>query len=321
MAQRHFDLCRWLVEQDRYDLAERELLELLERHNLHDAKELLRLVQAQLELRRAAESSKQDDETEIESASSNEDESELRRDLISREDVNLIRVFEIDFRRPPRLAVSPETMRKLLENYSDHKAIPAEENRRERLFRADPVDIVKLMFEVQARELYGEIQVLSEPHSLNVFRRRVHNTWLIRNCATSRCHGGPDAGRFILHNRNYSDERVRYSNLLTLERLDLDPAWPLVNYAEPTDSLIIQYGLPRHLARKPHPEVPGWSPVFRRLDDPMIRHTVEWIQSMYRPRIDYPVEYEPPQPKTSEPGSASGGDEQTDEGEGERRTR
>jgi hypothetical protein len=316
MAQRHFDLCRWLVEQDRYDLAEQELVELLERHNLHEAKELLRLVRAQLALRQDAETPERDGgDQENEPGSTTDGESTLPKKLISREDVNLIRVFEIDFRRPPRLAVSPETVRKLLEDYGEHKAIPAEEKRRERLFRADPVDIVKLMFEVQARDLYSEIEVLSEPHSLNIFRRRVHNTWLIRNCATSRCHGGPEAGRFFLHNRNYRDERVRYTNLLILERLDLDPVWPLVNYAEPTDSLIIQYGLPRHLARKPHPETPGWSPVFRRADDPMIRHTVEWIRSMYRPRVDYPVEYEPPRLEASGSGSASGDDEQNDEGE------
>ena len=48
-----------------------------------------------------------------------------------------------------------------------------------------PLDIVRLMFELRARDLYGQIQVNSEPYSMNLFRQRVHDTWLMNNCATS----------------------------------------------------------------------------------------------------------------------------------------
>ncbi len=156
------------------------------------------------------------------------------------------------------------------------------------------------MFELRARDLYPQVKVLSEPWGLNMFRRRVHDAWLINRCATSRCHGGPDAGRFRLHRRHYKDERVRYSNLLTLQRLDLDPAWPLINYDDPKSSLIIQYGLPANRADKRHPAVKGWKPIFTRATNRMLSRSVNWIEAMMQPRPEYPVEYQPPAGPTEE---------------------
>jgi hypothetical protein len=165
------------------------------------------------------------------------------------------------------------------------------------MFRAaadTPLDIVRLMFEMKARDLYPLVEVKTEPHALNLFRLRVHDTWLMNNCATSGCHGGPYAGPFFLHRRNYKDDRVRYTNLLILERFQMDPEWPLINYAKPEDSLIIQYGLPRELARKPHPDVTGWRAAFSPSNRKLKDSAIEWIGAMMKPRPDYPVEYVPP---------------------------
>ncbi len=213
--------------------------------------------------------------------------------------VNLIRIYEIDFQRPPKVSVSPEAIRLLIENYGTSKLIPDSAAGRAALFRVEPIEIVRLMFELRARDVYPHIKVLSEPWSLNLFRQRVHDAWLMNTCATTRCHGGPNAGRFVLHSRQHRDERVRYTNLLILERLDVNPRWALVNYQEPVMSLIIQYGLPRHVARNPHPDVPGWKPVFTGRDQRLLQESVRWIESMMQPRPVYPVEYEPPQPPPS----------------------
>jgi hypothetical protein len=101
--------------------------------------------------------------------------------------------------------------------------------------------------------------------------------------------------------RNSSDDRVRYTNLLILDRLKLDPEWPLINYDKPEDSLIIQYGLPRDLARKPHPLVDGWKRVFGPTTPKLMDGTVEWIKAMMQPRPEYPVKYEPPKLAKSKP--------------------
>ena len=167
-----------------------------------------------------------------------------------------------------------------------------------KLFRdaADqPLSVLRLLFELRARELYGEVEVLTEPRALNLFRQRVHNSWLINNCATTRCHGGLNAGRFFLHRRGYKDKRVRYTNLLILDRLELDPDRPLIDYDEPRESLLIQHALSRDLARRPHPDVRGWRPVFTKANSRLLEDAILWIQSMLnQPRPEYPIEFEPP---------------------------
>ncbi len=287
VAQRHLTLCRWLVDERRYDLADVELTELTARHDLPEAVELHRLVRAQLALGEPRTTNggggtrRPDDET---------------ADLLSIEDVNLIRVYEINFRNPPKVAIAPRTIQMLLTDYGTSKLLPSDPESRTALYKAEPLDVVRLLFAIKARNLYSGVTVLSEPYALNLFRQRVHNAWLMNNCATSRCHGGPAAGRLRLYRRNYKSARVRYTNLLILERLEVHPDRPLVDYESPLDSLIIQYGLPPGHARYPHPPARGWRPAFRRLDDRMVRRAVDWMHSMMKPRVDYPIEFEPPVP-------------------------
>lgn len=309
MTERHLLLCQWLVENRKYELAKQELTELIgsAEQDVPEAQRLLRLVEAQLSLRQSAEA-------DGPSGGEEEPEAEVDRGrLLTREEVNLMRVYEIDFSSPPRLAVKPETIRKMIEQYGSSGVIPTSATERNALFRADPLEIVRMLFELRARELYGEVQVLSEPPAMNLFRQRVHNTWLLQNCATSGCHGGPDAGALMLHRRGYQNERVRYTNFLILERLDLDPDWPLINYEDPEMSLIVQYALPQDAARKPHPDVRGWRPAFTRPDDRMKRDTIQWIKSMMRPRPGYPIDFDPPRPdepdkpEKKEPEAENGG--------------
>lgn len=227
--------------------------------------------------------------------------------VLTHAEVNLIRVYEIDFERPPRVAVDPETIATMIKLYGTNREIPASEMERRALYRDDPLEIVELLFKLQARELYPRVEVLTEPWALNLFRRRVHNTWLLNSCATAHCHGAPGAGQLFLHRRRHKDARVRYANLLILERLEVDPDWPLINYDDPMMSLLIQYGLPRNQARKPHPDVRGWKPVFGRGGQRMLRDTLSWIDAMMQPRPDYPVKYEPPSlMPPAPPPSASG---------------
>ncbi len=284
--KQHLELCRWLIRERRWELAQRELKELLAAQPDPEAQHLLVVVEAQLALKPAPTPPAPD------GVPAPGDELVDERLLVTRDDVNLIRVYEIDFERPPRLAVSTDTIKALIEKYGASSLVPSTKDGRDALFRAEPIDIVRLMFELRSRDLYPQVQVLSEPYSLNLFRRRVHDTWLINNCATSRCHGGEEAGRLFLYRRNAKDDRVRYTNLLILERLSLDPEWPLINYEDPARSLIIQYGLPREAARKPHPDVPGWKPAFARPQ--LSADTVSWIQAMMKPRPEYPVAFTPP---------------------------
>lgn len=303
----HLTLCKWLFEQRRYQQCKEEILALLEQVDMPQARQLLNLVEAQLALQSAPAPRPDAANSQPENTASTGDDGSnsgpvrpadlLPQQLLTDQDVNLIRVYEIDFEHPPRVTITPATVRELIEKYSTSTLIPASQTGRNAMFRTaadNPLQLVRLMFELRARDMYSAVQVNSEPYALNLFRRRVHDTWLINNCATTACHGSPYSGRFFLHRRDYKDDRVRYTNLLILERLKLDPEWPLINYERPEDSLIIQYGLARDMARKPHPRVDGWKPAFNPINPRLKEEAVEWIQAMMQPRPDYPVDYEPP---------------------------
>jgi hypothetical protein len=305
IASDNFDawlvLCHWLVDQRRYDLAREELLDLLEKTEMPEARKLLTTVEAQLALK-APRSKIDPDEPLNESDPAAQHERTgpvyprdiLPNQTLSAADVNIVRVYEIDFDHPPKVFVSPDTIRTLIETHGTNKLIPSSQTGRNAMFRAEPLDLVRVMFELRARELYPRIEVKTEPHSLNLFRQRVHDTWLVNNCATTHCHGGVEGAPLFLYARNYKNERVRYTNLLILERLTLDSEWPLINYDRPEDSLVLQYGLPRESARKPHPKVPGWKPVFTDTSHRLWQGSIEWVRAMMMPRPEYPVEYDPP---------------------------
>lgn len=296
---RRYELAAWLFQEEAYELARDELADLVQSSKLPQAIDLLRLVEAQLLLEADSAASNSPSPLDGRTLRDRRDTGPvdlrdlLPKEILSKEDVNTIRVYEIDFRKPPRLHVSPDSIREILEKYGSSPLIPADSAGRTSLFRAPPIEIAELLFKLKARDLYSRIEVGSEPAALNMFRQRVHDAWLIPNCATSRCHGGLDGGRFFLHRRNSKSERVRYTNLLILERWnELD--MPLLDYLDPGRSLLIQYGLPRNEARFPHPEVKGWKPVFGRGNPRLLRDAFGWLNSMYRPRTTYPVDFEAP---------------------------
>ncbi len=292
-----FKLCRYLFEHKMYPECREELVALLEAVELYEAKELLRTVDAQLALEtkptKSADGDPLTEDTPDDTTPIDQHERRPTR-ILSPEDVNIIRVYEIDFRKPPKVVVAPAVIKEMIEKYAASDLIPTSAEGRTALYREDPAKIVRLMFDLRARELYPKIDVLTEPASLNQFRRRVHNTWLINNCATSQCHGGVDAGRLFLHGRNAQSTQVRYTNLLLLERTKIPGRPPLIDWEKPRDSLILQFGLPRSEARYPHPDVKGWRPAFNPANRRLVDDFIRWVEMMYEPRPEYPVELTPP---------------------------
>ena len=282
------ELARWMVQNERLTLACEELRDLLTYQVSPDATQLLELIEAKIELGENASEAPRPMRPKADRTVG------LPRPTLTAEDVNTIRVFEIDFARPPKVKVATETVDKLIAAHSENDLIPSDPNGRDQLHALPDIDLVKLIFDVKARELYPEIMVESEPHSLNHFRTKVHNAWMIRNCATSGCHGGADAGRLFLHRSNLNDPRTVYENLLILERLKLEGGRRLIDYENPQMSLLIQHALPRSESRIPHPDVRGFKPAFPSGGGRMKTQTIEFIKKMYSPRPQYPVEFVPP---------------------------
>lgn len=303
-AAKRLALCDWLYRERRYDLARDELKPLVDETALPEAVALLRVVEAQLAIQRKEPS---DGASGAGRADSVPDEPEPLPARATRaltpDEVNIIRVYEIDFDRPPRVSVDREVALKLFDEHSANPMIPHSPTARDQLASGDPLNIVRIIFNLKARDYYPRIKVLSEPSALQLFRRNVHDGWLIPNCATSRCHGGPDGGRLFLMTKQASTAGVRYANLLNLLR-GSPKGLPFINFESPMESGIIQAGLPRDEAIQPHPEVPGWKPVFGRSIVPQrLADTLTWIKSMYQPRPDYPVDYQPPRMEVPVPGT------------------
>ena len=297
-----YTLAMWLYNKKMYVESKKELEGLLESTNHYEAKQLLNEVNAQLVLM-----TPRDDAPANAKPTKTSTAEDVPSNLISDSDVNLIRVYELDLTDPPRMQVSNELIQAMLEKYADSALIPASAAEKTSFYSKEPAEIVRILFALKARELYPQIEVRGEPESLNTFRHRVHNAWLINNCATSRCHGGTDAGRLFLHNRNSKDDNVRSTNLLILTRTSLD-SLPLIDFENPTDSLIYQYALPTTEARRGHPEVRGWEPVFTPLRRALQDDFVKWVRSMRVRAGEYPIEYTPPAMKSPDAANTSGPD-------------
>lgn len=284
-----YTLALWLYNKRMYAESKRELESLLEATNHFEAKQLLVEVNAQLALLASPASGGSGEPR----TRRQRDDTGQRGDLLSAADVNLIRVYEVDLKNPPRLQISGSLIETMLERYPDHELLPVGTRARSALKSAPPIDILRMLFGLKARDLYGEVEVLGEPESLNIYRQRVHNAWIIGNCATSRCHGGPDGGRLFLHNKNFKDDEVRMTNLLILTRTSIDTL-PLIDWEKPTDSLVYQYALPATEARRPHPQVRGWEPALPPARRGLREDFVRWVRSMQIQRGEYPIEYTPP---------------------------
>lgn len=226
--------------------------------------------------------------------------------LLNAEQINLIKVFETDLSGAPDLIIPRDVIDELLERYKGEPGVPTTREGQRALYQRRPVEVLALMFKLRARELYGRVQVMDHPPALEIFRSDVHRTWLQNACATSQCHGGTEAGRLWLATRRPNSDATVYTNFMILERFRMvtpehPEGIPLLNHENPERSPLLQMTLPEDISLFPHPPLRGrdarrFRTPFRSMDDRGYRRAVAWLEALYRPRPEYPIEYEPPVP-------------------------
>jgi hypothetical protein len=228
--------------------------------------------------------------------------------LLTESDINVIKVYEVDLSDPPRMLIDHDTIKTLIEQHIGDPLIPTTQQGRDALYRDPPAKILDIMFKVQARNLYDRVKVIDQPRPMKIFRDKVHRTWLINSCATTRCHGGPDAGRLMLATERPGSDATVYTNFLILDRYRTRDGKPLINYDDPAHSPLLQVALPKERSTFKHPEVAGeqgrgdlYRPIFKNEDDPRFQDALDWIKAMYRPRPEYPIQYSPPGPQGISP--------------------
>lgn len=319
-------LAEWLQAREQYPLALTEVTRALEIEPTNAKALRLKAILEQLIVLRASPKKKT-----TEAAPAAETADPARRPiettpLLSPADIGLIKVFEVDLASNPRVLIKRETMQRLMAEHAGHPLVPVTEEGREAILRRSPIEHLDLMFKLQAREFYREVEVLDTPAPVKLFRDEVQRTWLM-GCATNQCHGGLEAGRLVLHNRNPGSDASVYTNLLILSRFrttvngrtgaggasgagPAEAARPLIDWDHPERSPLLHLGLPREDSLFPHPVVPRpgrsagggggtgdvWRPSFQSTEDRLFRATITWMEAMYRPRPEYPVKYAPIRP-------------------------
>ena len=221
--------------------------------------------------------------------------------VLSAEDVNLLRVYQVDLDNPPKLLMPREVVDELIKRYADKSQIPTTEEGRQGLYRKRPSQILRLAFELKARELYPQVKVLEEPPQLKLFRDNVWRGWVLSSCATTKCHGGEEAGRLWLLNRKSSADATVYTNYMILHKFKLADGTPLLNYEKPAESPLLQMAMKTGVSTSPHVRIDSiergetFKPVFLSAEDRRFQEAVQWLKAMYVPEgREYPIDYTPP---------------------------
>lgn len=222
---------------------------------------------------------------------------------LSPEQLNLMRVYEIDLRNPPRLRIEDEVIIELMRLHPD--AFSPNLDERKATLKLPEVEKLKLLFALKARDLYPRVLLLENPDSLERFKEQVHHGrgWLINACASTRCHGGVEAGSFRLINERPNTDETAFTNLYIIENTKLSNGLPLIDYNTPERSPLLQLAMNPSNSLLPHPQIPrdypgpGYRPIFRHTRERKYQQAMDWIRSMYQPRPEYDFEY-PPSAKT-----------------------
>jgi hypothetical protein len=159
-----------------------------------------------------------------------------------------------------------------------------------------------------------DVVLMDDPAAVRGFRS-VHRQ-VLGGCATAQCHGSMMGGNFVLFPLP-DDNAALYTNFHLLakyssrpEIIDEQPSlfggesvtMRMIDRQRPEKSLLLQYGLPQHLAESPHPQVPGFKPMFRDRRDAMYNRILTWIADDLRTvDVVHPVEYRSPVEMLFEP--------------------
>lgn len=227
--------------------------------------------------------------------------------LLTPEQVNLLKVFEIDLDRDPGVLVPRQVAEAVFTKFAGDPLVPPTKEARDALLREGSGKMLELMFRLRAREFYTQVKVLQTPEPLKRFREDVQQTLLLSGCATSGCHGGVSAGRFIVATQRPMSEQTSLTNFYIVSRFKLASGKGLIDFENPTRSALIQLGLPRDQSTTPHPPVPNpetgadqWRPAIRSKTDPRLKQLTGWISSLFQPRPTYELNYKPLKAWTAE---------------------
>ncbi len=299
-----YEIARWLFDQKAYTLALKELNELTKISPDHQKVGLLRRVV----ILKIGEDANNNNNTN--NGNNNQDPGPnhgnnanngnnvnvgpLPTKMLDAESINKLKVFEIDFKTNPKIFISRDVIEEMFENYAGKEGVPDNPNDKRLFLRKKPDEILKIMFALRARELYGKVQVRDDPPAFAAFRQKVHRNVVVNHCATAKCHGGENAGKLFLFNKGINSPTTIYTNFYILNQFK-NKAGFMIDRDFPEKSLLLTYALPDNATPLPHPKVKGWQPLFRiGQKDRAYKAALDWVSTLYKPVPQYDVKYKVP---------------------------
>jgi hypothetical protein len=283
---KHYDLAIWLKQQEAYDLLRIQAQQVLKLDPNHvQAKLLLDLANVKL-----AASSNSVDSNASASGSTTQgvrppgsgprmvteaEIQKMRRDALLSAPVDVAGLSRIRFKG------------RVIEEFLKETANPNYMGREgERVFRR-LADIEKLRTIVQESgdKFVNDIDITDNPSFFEQFRDNA-NLHVIKNCATSGCHGSGTAPMQLITRRSRGDEAL-YTNFIILHNYKVGSD-PVINYQDPRSSLLLRFG-------QVHPG--GIRSPFER--NPQAEQEItQWLRSLPLTRPDYDIDLTPP-PKSN----------------------
>ena len=237
------------------------------------------------------------------------------KDLVSEEDIYRIRIAEIDLRwdndnrriegvDSRNQAVRVKFDKKVVERFID-KMRGVEEFRRERfdrtfLAQARRLQLAYMLSKLQRGDtaFLDDILIESDPLCVRQFRQFI---WpmIARSCAQPQCHGGldekakPKGGMKLFLGKGLVTQ-TEYTNFTVLGGVKKSKGRHVIDRSQHTDSLLLQFGLPRKQAKHHHP-IEIKPPLFRNIRDANYVRTLRWIMTLRGPNHpDYRLKWVPP---------------------------
>lgn len=311
-ADARYKLAIWLRDQKAYGLAKKELDDMAVRFPKDErVKMLAKLVEQEKAAAsavapdKAAAPAKVPDAVTKAAAARAAANKNIPTDRLRDEDINIIRVYEIEIDNNPIVTVPREVMEKVFKAYSTSDLVP-KGAQDQRAFLGQPGwRQLQLLFDLKAREYYSKVTVKSDPIILQDFKAAIHQQYVVNYCGTSECHGGADAKKIFLFRNDPVSDKTVYTNYFILNSYK-DSGGFMIDRDMPDRSYLLQYALPQDVAKTPHPKVKGWQPAIRAGDAARADTLVRWIQSLGKLRVDYPVDYHAPLPNKPAPEAAPG---------------
>ncbi len=298
-ADGYYQAAKWAYDQNLLDETQKILLDVLKLQPDHEnATVLLTLVK----IRRAGPA----ETGTTKATTSMPDETPPPLDpsnFLKQEDIYRIRLMELNPDDKGSIRYRNDVLNRFIKSMrgTSDFAKPDDERRFRRYPKVKQVLYILDNTDRENSSIRDDILIEHEPQVMKDFKVRV---WPIiaRSYASPNCYGGVKVRDGLkLFNVPLTDERIAYTNFYILHTWERGGR-KMINRDNPEMSLLLQYGLPKKLAKIPAPDyVPG--PIFTSKEDRKYKLIEEWIESLRRPFLSpgYRIDYKLPGQNTVEP--------------------